>query len=211
MNLHFSTLFSLAYFKALSIVKDEQPKLWSYFSKEVSIFSAVSNCYIAGILAHHSSRKEIKENQLIYRRYWEKDGEVIQERLQSLFGLKLKKKRITAYICITPLYIRNIERGFFLLPIGAEKERILNIIVHELSHFYCYQGYEMYGYEENNAWEISEYLVKYIMEAHFGDLCQRETSSYLGDVPERYEKHILCWVNQKCTFEELLTRIKGEK
>lgn len=211
MNLHFSTLFSLAYFRALSIVKNEQPKLWRYFSKEVSMFSAVSNCYIAAIFTHISFRKERKESQKKYQAYWKKEGETIQARLNQLFGMELKKKHIRAYLCVTPLYIRNIERGFFLLPIQAEKERILNIIIHELSHYYCYQGYDMYQYEEDDAWEISEYLVKDLIDIHFQDICKSEKNSYLGDVPEKYEKEIKRWVNQQCTFEEMLNNIKSDK
>ena len=210
MNIYFSAWLHCAYFKALSIIKTEQPKLWEDFIKEISTFSVVPNYYIAAVLTHIAFTKEIIKSKKMYSEYWKEYATTIQTRLSNLFGVELKRTKITAYVCVTPLYIRNIEKGLFLLPICANKQRVMNIIVHELSHFYCYQSYQVYKYEEDDAWEISEYLVPYLIRLYFKDMCQTKTNFYFGQVPEKYKKHIKYWLGRKISFEEMLNNIKYE-
>lgn len=210
IHISFSALLNLSYFKALSIVKKERPELWNFFCKKVLIFPAVSNCCLIAIMLHISYICEIWHSVGVYKKYWAKYALVVKKRLDELFGYRLLRNRVTAYVCVTPLYIRNIKKSFFLVPINAERKRILNIIIHELSHFYCYQGYQMYGYEGEDAWELSEYLVPYMMCKYFSDICHVAEESYIGKVPEKYNECIKRWIEKKINFAEMLFEISAD-
>lgn len=207
MRLYFSSLYSLSYLKALLIVRKEQPKMWKFFSEQISIFSAVSNCCLASVWAQWIYRNSIRESKKLYEAVWKKEKIFVESKLSELFGIQFKNKKIVAHICVTPLYIRNIKKGLFLLPVGADSKRLMNIIVHELSHFYCYQGYETYHYKGDDMWEISEYLVPYLLEKYFYEICETETESYFGVVPENYERCIKKWLDMEWNFEEFLSNI----
>lgn len=211
--LRISSKFCWGYVVSLDIIKKEQPKVWKSFCMRVPIFSVAlsHNCsnFILGICTHIYYRKTIKQSVVRYIEIWDKNGRDIIFYLESLFGCKLTKKRITAYVCITPLYIRNIQNDFFLLPTNAEKNRVLELFLHEISHFYFYQMLDDLACDTHKAWELSEYIVPYIIKDFFGYSCLKY--GYLGEPCVSYSEEISKWISHKIDFITFIYRTIGGK
>ena len=205
MKLIIDTALRKIYFESLCIVKNEQPEVWGFFCENVPTFSvALLNRFsvLGGLLTYIRYYKSIRENAAFYRNVWNKHKDEIIARFDKLFGFTVKDT-IIATVCVSPLYLRNIHKNIFIIPTNANKERILEIIIHELSHFYFYKFEISCQMSEYERWMISEQIVPFIIKEHFNDICS-SNESYV-DMPNDVQKRtIYCWMNGKITFEELL-------
>lgn len=205
MELIIDTTLRKIYFESLYIVKNEQPEMWKFFCESVPTFSvAFLNRFstLGGLLTYIRYYKNIRENAVFYRRVWNNHKDEIIARFDKLFGFTVKGT-IIATICVSPLYLRNIHKKMFIIPTNANKERILEIIIHELSHFYFYKVEVSSQMSEYERWKISEQIVPFIIKEHFSDICSNN-GSYV-DMPNDIQKRkIYCWLDGKISFEELL-------
>lgn len=201
MKLNIVNHFSFGYIKSLRIVKEEQPEKWEIFCKSVPLFSVVSNYVLAAFLSFFKYYRTIRKSKVRYAVIWDKNGSRIIKELDTIFGFSIDTK-IKAIVCVTPLYIRDIDRWYFLIPTNSEENRILEIITHELSHFYFYHYYTTV-YDSKRFWYISELIVPKILEKIFG-LAIISKSSYAGKPTTEESKLISDWIDKKLTFQEFL-------
>ncbi len=207
MKLVFSSSLHYSYFSSLKLFKKSQPEMWKLFCKEVSTFSGVfaNNIFlpVSAIFCYIKFFKQIFNSAKLYNLYWESNKDIILKRLDDLFGYKLQNKTYIAYICVTPLFIRNIKKRFFLLPTNSSFDRIVEIIIHELSHFYFYQHKLVQRYDMELVWKLSEQIVPQMIENRFSDICL-PSNSYIENPSEVQQQWINRWINGECTFEKLL-------
>ncbi len=199
---HISSRFNYGYVEALCIVKKEQPDLWKTFCSHVPTFPVVfldRLMALPALLTHISFRKLIKRSVKEYTAVWEEHGDSISSYLDRKFGVR-GAFDITAYVCVTPLYIRNIEKSFFLLPTNAEESRFLEIMLHELSHFYFYD--QCVSENSHEAWRLSELIVPYLVKDYFGNDILKD--SYAGKPSASCEHEIKKWINGEQGFKELV-------
>ena len=201
MKLSIVNRFSFGYIKSLKIVKEEQPEKWEFFCNSVPLFTVVSNYILAALLSSIKYNRMIRRSKVRYLGIWNKDGSRIVQALNTIFGFSIDTK-IKAHVCITPLYIRDIEGQYFLVPTNSDENRILEIITHELSHFYFYHCY-MSAYDSKRFWYISELIVPKILEKIFGKTITPK-SSYVGEPTLEESKHISDWIDKKITFQEFV-------
>lgn len=211
MKLIIDTALRKIYFESLYIVKNEQPELWEFFCKNVPTLSvAFYNHFstLGGLLTYIRYYKNIRENAVFYRKVWNVHKDDVIARLDKLFGYTVEDT-IVAVICVSPLYLRNIHKKIFIVPTNADEERILEIIVHELSHFYFYKSEIGNQMPECKRWKLSEQIVPFIIKELFYDICSN-SGSYVDAPNDNLKRKIYCWMDGEISFEELLNSEWGE-
>lgn len=195
------------YFDSLRIAKREQPELWKTFLKEVPTFSVAFFRHfltLAGIFTHVRYYSVICRSTERYQTIWKREGERILSRLDEIFGFSLSGE-LTVYVCVTPIFLRNLEKSSFLLPTNAEQDRVLEIIVHELSHFYFFTPELSKRLSNEASWLLSEQVVLPLLRYHFSDICSCG-ESYVPVPDEARIAKIDRWLSGAVSFCEFLAQ-----
>lgn len=205
IKLCLSTRLSIEYVKALTICRHTQPEIWDLFCSEIPISRLFLNkfvCFFATTL-YFTYFKSIRNSKYIYLNYWNNRKGIITERLDDLFEYKLKENVCRAYICVTPVYTRNVIKQSFLLPTNASEQRVLEIIIHEILHFYFYQNESVSQYDQDCIWKISELIVPIVIENFFLDICSTSVS-YVGELTLEQKLLVNKWIKKECSLDEML-------
>lgn len=214
MRLRFTSAYHLSVFQAQKQFKKERPKAWEEFCKSVPVFLALLHSMkshrLALFFTNIRYRRILKDSQREYTYIWEKNSSNILSKLEKLFGYELDGS-YKGIICVSPVYIRDIDRKLFLAPAGAERDRIVEIIIHELSHFFFYKNRDIYGsYADEAFWLLSEQIVPYLLDMQFQDLCFRAGEPYYPEPSDVRAQIIEAWLQGTVTFEELVKRCLSE-
>ena len=205
MTLRFCVRFHFDGIKSISLCRANQPDVWQELCDGLSISSGLVKGTVSLFFYHHSIKKSIQQCCNDCEDIWMShlSSEVVPV-MESLFGCHIKDT-IRCYVGLYPTYLRSIRRRYFLLPYGVPRNRIREIIIHELSHFYCYTacGDRL---TSDTLWRLSEYLVPYILKYRFGIDCQE--SSYAGVGSESQKALFFSWVNREISFEKLIVSLK---
>lgn len=205
--LRISSKFCWGYVESLIAVKKEQPDVWYRFCEEVPTFSVAFFSYVIpvqAIITHIRYYKIICDSKKIYIKFWNEQGSNIIEYLNTIFDME-GNFDVTAFVCITPLFIRNINRKFFLLPTNASVNRLEELLLHEISHFYFYKKTEGLNINSHFLWKISELIVPFIIEDY--SFAERRKDGYLGIPSSVLEIEIYRWIKKEVTFSEFLNNV----
>lgn len=107
--------------------------------------------------------------------------------MNLIFNYNLDKT-INIYICITPIFSRNIIKNNFIIATGFSKKRLINVIIHELTHFYFYNKFTL-NCDEEKKWLISEIIVEPIIEIYFNNY-------YINDESYAFDKNKINKIKQ---------------
>ena len=205
MTLRFCARFHLDGIKSMSLCRTNQPVVWRELCDGLAIDSGLINGAVSLYFYHCTNKNAIKRYCNDCEGFWVSRlcSEVVPM-MEMLFGYNIKDT-IRCYVGFYPTYLRNIRRQYFLLPYGVSHNRIREIIIHELSHFYCYAacGDRL---TSDKLWRLSECIVPYILKFRFGIDCQESSYAGEGSVSEKALYH--SWVNRKISFEKLLASLK---
>lgn len=136
--------------------------------------------------------------------------------LTDIFDLKNEEDICyNAHIGIAPIFPRDIEERSFLVSLYADRQDVLRISAHEISHFAFYRKLKGVNFadsfSEKHIWIISEILVPLL----FGDkraiaiLGQMPQSSYMckQSLIEKYREIYLERSERKTSAEEFIKRL----
>lgn len=205
--LRISSKFCWGYVEALVTVKKEQPDVWYRFCTKVPTFSVAFFSFfipVQAIVTHIYYSKIICNSKKIYTKFWNEQGHNIIEYLNTIFDME-GNFDITAFVCITPLFIRNINKKFFLIPTNASIDRLEKLLLHEISHFYFYKMTQGLNIDSRLLWKISEFIVPFIIEDYFS--AERRKDGYLGIPGLALEMEIYRWIKKEVTFSEFLNKV----
>lgn len=201
--------FSKQYIEALTIIFFEQRRTWDIFCQNVPMFKNV-NC--ENDIEYFAKKVHLKYKSIIelskeeYEKWWSKDKYNVIETLSKLFDISDLGK-ITAYVCITPLFTRNIINQSFLLPTNSTRKRFYNIVTHELIHFFYYKSLKKSNIKisEQQAWKISELIVQPIIECLFPEyICSNEVYDFRQEEKLNASRLIKIFIKHKISFDELI-------
>ncbi len=205
MTLRFCARFHFDGIKSISLCRVNQPDVWRELCDGLSINSSLVKGTFSLFFFHCSIIKSIQQCCNDCEDLWvsQLNSEVVPV-MKSLFGCHIKDT-IRCYVGLYPTYLRSIRRQYFLLPYGVSHNRIREIIIHELSHFYCYTacGDRL---TSDTLWRLSEYIVPYILKYRFGIDCQESSYAGVGSVSQK--ALFISWVNKEISFEKLLVSLK---
>lgn len=205
MMLRFCSRFHLCGIKSIIHCRKNQPDVWDELCASLSVGKGLVIVTLTLFLYHFLQRGIIKRFCEEYKTEWETKLQVkVIPILEKLFGCQVKKE-IRCYIGLYPTYMRNINRRFFLLPYGVSQERLNEIIIHELSHFYCYEACGD-SLSSDKLWCLSEQIVPYIMRHILG--VDKKSVCYAEEESIRERKIFCSWVKEQISFEELLIALK---
>lgn len=212
MNLVFDTILRKIYFESLNIIKDEQPRVWGLFCDNVPTFTVAffNRCtLIGGLLTYVRYYKILRESKYRYKIVWNEYKSDIISKLEKIFGCQLEGS-IIANICISPLYLRNIKKKQFIIPTNVDENRLLEILIHEISHFYFYEKIKGCDLSEEDAWLISEHIVSYIIKMFFDEVVIT-SSSYFTNPSNEQNVSIMEWLDGNVTFEGFVEKWREGK
>ena len=204
--------FTTQYIESLDIIYCKQPEMWEYFCDNIPIFSKVNNYDSLVSIAkkvHKENYNIIVNSKTKYEKYLINNN--IEEVLYDIF--KVKINNVKAYICITPLFTRNIYNNSFLLPTNANKKRFYNIVIHEIIHFYYYKKVNKSKLllDDNTIWKISELIVDPIIKIMFPKYYINDNKyNFTSEERKLSYKTVKQFINKEIDFENLLGRLKGE-
>lgn len=204
---------------AFKIVWERDQRLWkNYVVKRYPVFGSIqiwNSRRIRKLLGqiYLDNRLELLQAQQNFRTWWSTVEDHWYRFLGDLFELKIGKEVcFDAYIGISPIFPRDIKDESFLVPIRANRQKVLRICAHETSHFFFCRKIKEVGFaiqpDEHRLWIISELFVPLL----FSD---SQTIRILGQMPqgsyickqsliERCREFYLRRSEGKITIQELL-------
>lgn len=191
--------------KSTFLCRYNQPDVWQELCNGLSIGPGWVKGFVSLYSYHRSNKKNIERFCEECKDLWESQlKSIVVPKMEMLFGCKIDDT-IRCYVGLYPTYLRNIRRRYFLLPYGENNNRIREILIHELSHFYCYAacGDRL---ENDKLWRLSERIVPFILKYHFntGYIGQ----SYVGEESKLDHSLFYSWASGKITFEKLVLSVK---
>ena len=208
MTLRFHARFHLSGIKSIALCRANQSDVWHEMCEGFSINSGLVMGSVSLYLKQLLNRKAILRYCNDSTELWETELKTeIEPKLESLFNYHIKDS-IRCFVGLYPTYLRNIEEHYFLLPYGVSQSRLQEIIIHELSHFYCYAACGN-GLEPDKLWILSENLVPYILRYSFGIDCN--ASNYAGKASPSEESLFCSWANGNITFEKLIVSLSNHE
>lgn len=204
MELRLIATVDSLYLDSLDVTKTGQPDVWQRFVSAVPPFSIFKSRFtkLCAIITRIYYHKMILRNISTYRQYWIKIEKSVILELENMFDFEITYP-ITANVCITPLFMRDIGNHEFLVPTNAEEKRILQLIVHEISHFYFFESYPGGPPYDEKVWKLSEIIVPYILRKIFPDTYIFK-QSYAGEASSELEMNIQSWLNGDYSFSEFI-------
>ena len=207
--------FSAQYIEALTIVYEQDKKVWECFIRNVPLFKDV-NCRkdikIIARIVHQKFYNIIDFSKRKYEKWWSEEKYDVERVLEKLFQIKISKV-IKAQVCITPLFTRNIIKKEFLIPTNSNKHRFYNIVTHELIHYYYYYKLKNTNIviDEEMAWMISELIVYPIIEYFFPDYIYLNNKYDFNNNQKKIANYLIkLFISKKIDFNELVRRMQYE-
>lgn len=209
MTLDFSTRFNIDYLKALKITKKEQPNVWKTFCFDVPSF----DCFFLkrfisskALFLQKKYLKIIRSSAAKYQDWWMELNSKILIFLKKMFFIDINV-RIRAYVCVTPLYTRNIIKKRFLIPTNLPKKRFAEIVLHELSHFFFFNSLKSYKIKPNyKMWCISEMIVPFLLNKYFNE---DAFDSYIK-ANIKQQQIIRNWIEGQMSFKQMINSLYME-
>ncbi len=205
MTLHFCARFHHSGIKSVALCQTNQPDIWQELCKGLSINSGLVRGTVSLYYFHLSNKKAIKQYCDTCEDLWTSQlrSEVIPV-LEKLFGCRVDDT-IWSYVGLYPTYLRSINGRYFLLPYGVSRDRIREIIIHELSHFYCYAACGNY-LTSDKLWQLSERVVPYVLKYHFG--IDNQEACYAGESSISENALYCSWAKMEIPFYELMISLQ---
>lgn len=205
MKLRFCAGLHYSGIKAIVHCQTNQPEVWAELCRGLDIRSGLISGSMSLLFYQLSNKKAIKFYCADCENLWSSELKTkALSVLETLFGCHIDST-ISAYVGLYPTYLRSIRERYFLLPYGVSLNRIREIIIHELSHFYCYVA-SGDSLTSNMLWQLSECLVPFILKYNFGINSHEFSYMETGLVSEK--KLFYSWANKKMSFEKLLVLLK---
>lgn len=208
MTLRFYARFHPSGLRSVALCRINQPDVWQDLCKGFSIKPCVVSGCVSLSLKQLSYRKAIRQYCDDCAELWETElKKVVEPKLKKLFDCQIKDT-IRCFVGLYPTYLRSIKAHYFLLPYGVSQRRLREIIIHELSHFYCYAACGN-GLTSDKLWKLSETIVPFILNYSFKINCN--AASYAGEASSS-EKSLICsWVNGNISFEKLIASLNNHE
>ena len=205
MTLRFCGRFRVCGIKSIALCEKNQPDVWEELCKSLSVGKCKVTIIVTLVLYQLLQRRAIKRFCGKCKKEWETELQVkVVSVLEKLFGCQVQGE-INCYIGLYPTYIRNINKHFFLLPYGVSHDRLREIIIHELSHFYCYEACGN-SLPSDKLWLLSEQIVPYILRYIIGS--ENKGVCYTEEESMRDGSLYRSWVGGIISFRELLIALK---
>ena len=205
MTLRFSARFHPVGIKAIILCRKNQPNIWRDLCEGLLLCEGLVGGVVSMYHIHHSNKRALKVYCADCERIWTSQfRDEIVPVLQNLFGCDIKDT-IYSYVGLYPTYLRSIRNRYFLLPFGVSNDRIREIIIHELSHFFCYKA-GCNCLTSDMLWRLSEQIVPYILKYQFNRECKEHCYAGEGSI---LEKKLYCsWAKMEIPFDEFLIALQ---
>lgn len=205
MTLHFYSRFHICGIKSIVLCRKNQPDVWDELSSSLSYRKNLVVVVVTLVFYQFFMCRTIKRFCDECKKDWES---VLRDKVvplfEKLFDCQIKRE-VQCYIGFYPTYLRNISKRFFLLPYGVSYSRYLEIMIHEISHFYCYEA-SGNALSSDKLWLLSEQIVPYIMKQIFE--IKNPSMCYVREESIREKSLYSSWVEGKISFKEVVKTLK---
>lgn len=205
MKLRFCAKFHHSGIKAVAHCRNNQPDVWSCLCRGLAISSGLISGFISLYFYHLSNKKAIKRFCVDCEDLWNSGLKTdVLPVLEMIFNCQIEDT-ILCYVGLYPTYLRSIRGHYFLLPYGVSNNRLREVIIHELSHFYCYKACGN-RFTSDKLWRLSESIVPYMLKSKFNIDCSE--FSYAGNWSNPEKALFRSWANGEISFEKFLDSLR---
>lgn len=200
---------------SLELIKSKHPLLWKQVLTAYPSLEMVDNLDKVLLGVYQDMGFEINHILEQYAEWWKSVEASWMCYMMKLFEEPKFDKEFKAHVTISSLYVRELDSESFLVPLYAEKSRVLEVCAHEICHFFFYRRLQEIVYVEvsiinssRKIWMISEALVPLIFNTQKSKqilgACSQSTYACSDDLLDRLRTVFSKWEQRTVSMHKMI-------